>query len=424
MKHGPRNVLVCAIAAAALTLAACSSSTDTASGTGADGGADAGAATSAGDATGAATSAGGESAGGGTIVWGATDALSGALATSAGAIQIGLNAYVKATNAAGGLDGNTISYEALDSAGDASRTATNITQLVTAKKATAIFGNTLSSTCSAGAPIVERYKVPMACLSIAEPNDWVYPMGPKNDKMAGAMLASAKQISGKDDPTVAIVYLNTLTVVALSDNITKQAEAAGVKVVASEKVEITANDLSPTVSKIAAAKPDVILYSGLSAALISLVKGADAAGLKAPVIVADGVIALDAVAAVPDAPMYFLSVYQLIDPANATGEAKTYLDAMTAAGAKVDYHNLNQGTTVAGYLAAAAFGEASTACGNPCSGADLKKQLDQVKPDFGGLAPGFSYANRADHYPYPKLYLNQVKTAESTTQVGEFDVDE
>ncbi|MGH1565297.1 ABC transporter substrate-binding protein [Mumia sp. DW29H23] len=356
----------------------------------------------------------------GPYKWGINAELSGPVAFYGESLQAGVQAYVDQANADGGIDGHKIEVTSLDNAGDSSRSATNATQLATSDQVNAIFGFVLSANCSAATPVVERYKVPLACLSVAEPNDYVYNLGPNSTRMAGALLGAAKEVSGKEDPKAALVHLNTLTVLALADAVKEQAEGAGVDLVTSQELDLAATDVSPQVAKVVAAKPDVIIVSNFGPGFLAVLKAVRSAGLDVPVVWADGTGNLTSLEESTDENVYAMTAYELVDPDNATGAAADYIEAISPSLDTVDAVTLNAGYTAMAYITANAFGQALGSCGYPCGGEDLAEVLSTEDFDLEGLVSGFSYKD--GHYPFPDWYLYKV-VGPKYEKVSTFDAD-
>ncbi|WP_370615342.1 ABC transporter substrate-binding protein [Mumia sp. Pv 4-285] len=366
---------------------------------------------------------GGDSAEGdadGPYKWGINAELSGPVSFYGESLQAGVKAYVDQANADGGVDGHEIEVTALDNAGDSSRSATNATQLATSDQVNAMFGFVLSANCSAATPVVERYKVPLACLSVAEPNDYVYNLGPNSTRMAGALLGASKEVSGKENPKAALVHLNTLTVLALADAVKEKAGDAGVDLVTSQELDLAATDVSPQVAKVVAAKPDVVIVSNFGPGFLAVLKAVRAAGLDVPVVWADGTGNLTSLEESTDENVYAMSAYELVDPDNATGAAADYIEAISPTLDEVNAVTLNAGYTAMGYITANAYGQGLAKCGYPCSGEDLGKVLDTEEFDLEGLVSGFSYED--GHYPYPDWYLYKV-VGPSYEKVGTYEAD-
>lgn len=365
---------------------------------------------------------GGGGGAGGAYKWGLNAEISGPLAFYGETIRDGVKAYVDQVNADGGIDGHKIDLTIVDSGGDAARAATNTTQLATSKGVNAIFGNTLSANCSAATPNAVKYKVPMACLSVAEPGEWVYSMGPNNARAAGPAIAAAQEVSGKDDAKLASVYVNTLTSIAMGKAIKSQASGAGVDLVADEEIDIASTDYSAAISKVVKAKPDAISISASGPGFVSFLKGVRAAGLNAPILWIDGAGNISSIENIDDPALFAFGTYQLVDVKNTEGTAKEYLDAVSPNLKEVTNSSVANGNTAVAYLTAKAWGGALKKCGYPCSGADLQKQLDGLTVDLSTMVPDFAY-KKGDHYPYPTWTLTQVRKGSNFTPINAYPTD-
>jgi len=350
----------------------------------------------------------GDSAEGGTYNWGVDSELSGNLSFYGASIRDGVAAYVEQVNAQGGINGHKIELTALDNAGEQSRAAANATQLATANKVNAIFGYSVSASCAAVQPIAERYKVPTACLSVAEHSPYIYNLGADNARAADAMFAAAKEVTGKPNPKAAVVHLNTLTGIALAKDMQAKAASSGVTVATTQEIDLRSTDTSGPVAQVVAAQPDVVLISQTGPGLLSILKGVRAAGVKAPFVWVDGTANFGSLAQSTDEGVYAFNIWQMADPASTEAGVKEYIEAITPKLKDgVTAQSVNAGEYVAGYATARAFGEALKACGYPCSGEQLKAQLDKVSISLPGLLPEFGYT-ADDHYPYKNWYLYHI----------------
>jgi branched-chain amino acid transport system substrate-binding protein len=350
----------------------------------------------------------------GVYNWGVDVELSGSLSYYGLSIEDGIAAYVDQVNAQGGINGHKIQLTSLDSAGEAARSAANATQLVTVNKVNAIFGHSLSSNCAAAQPIAERYKVPMACLSVAEPSPWLFNLGPDNAGAAPALYAAAKKVTGKANPTAALVYLNTLTDIALAKTVDETAEAAGVKIVTSQEIDLRAGDQSGQIAATIAANPDVILISHTGPGVVTFLRAVRAANLTAPLVWLDGTAQLGSLAEENDDAVYGMSVFQLADPNSTEPAVQEFVKAITPyLDGAVTAAALNNGEYITAYATAAAFGEALKACGWPCSGEQLRDEVEKISVSLPGLVPNFVYTPD-NHYPFKEWYLYQVKGSETT----------
>jgi branched-chain amino acid transport system substrate-binding protein len=359
------------------------------------------------------TACGGNAASGtgdttGTYNWGIDAELSGTLSFYGQTISDGVNAYVEQVNAAGGINGHKIVVTSLDDAGNQSRAAANATQLATVNNVDAIFGHTLSANCSAAQPAAERYKIPMACLSVAAASPYLFSMGPDNSRAAAALFSSAKKVTGKASPRAAFVYLNTLTDLTLAKSVKADAGSSGVTVATSQQIDLTATDTSGQVAAVVASAPDVILISHTGPGLVTFLKGVRAAGVTAPLVWVDGSANLGSLAQSTDSGVYALNIWKLVEPASTDSGVQDFIKAVTPKlKSGVSASTLNGGDLVTGYVTAHAFGDALKSCGYPCSGQKLATALEKVEPSVSGLVPSFRYA-AGDHYPYKNWYLYHV----------------
>jgi branched-chain amino acid transport system substrate-binding protein len=396
-----------ALAATALALAGCGGGS---SGVGAGSSPSTSSGASSPSSTSSSTGTSGSS--GGAYNWGVDSENSGQLAYYGGTITAGVKAYVDQVNAAGGINGHKITLTVLDSAGDSSRTATNATQLATSDKVDAIFGNTLSSDCSAATPVVVRYKVPMACLSVDQNSPFVYGLGAGDASGASALLAGAKKTTGKSNPKVALVYINTLTDEAMAKAMVSAAKSAGADLVTSQEANIAATDVSDQVSKVVASHPDALLISDTGPGMLMVLKGIRAAGLNIPVVWLDGTGNLPTLATSTDKGVYPLDVTLVPTPTSTGSAAQSFVKGFgaTIKGSPTTI-TLNAGEAVPGYVTAQVFGAALKSCGFPCSGAQLQTQLDKTQIPLPGLVKGNFGYTATQHYPYATWYLlHQVGT--------------
>ena len=344
----------------------------------------------------------------GAYNWGIDAELSGTLSFYGLTIADGVTAYVDQVNAGGGINGHQIKLTSLDDAGDQSRAAANATQLATVNNVNAVFGHTLSANCSAAQPIMERYKIPMACLSLAAASPYLFSMGPDNSRAADALFSSAKKITGKATPKAAFVYLNTLTDLALAKSVRAKAGASGVTVATTQEIDLKSTDVSGQVAAVVASAPDVILISHTGPGLVSFLKSVRAAGMTAPLVWVDGSANLGSLAQSTDTGVYALNIWQTADPNSTESGVRDFVKAITPKLKNgVSASALNGGDLIAGYVTAHAFGEALRTCGYPCPGAKLATELEKVNLSLPGLVPSFTYA-ADDHYPYKQWYLYHV----------------
>jgi branched-chain amino acid transport system substrate-binding protein len=341
----------------------------------------------------------------GTYNWGINGENSGELSYYGLSLTAGVKAYVTQVNAAGGINGHKINLTVLDNAGEQSEAAANATQLATSDNVDAMFGGILSADCSAATPAVDRYKVPMACLSVDENTPYIYNLGPTNATAASPMLAAAKKVTGMSDPKVAMVYINTLTDIALGKAMPAAAKSAGADLVTNQEVNIAATDVSSTVTAVVNSHPNVMLISETGPGMLMVLKGIRAAGLNIPVVWLDGTGNLPTLATSTDKNVYPMDVTLVPNP-QSTGAAGDFVTAISPSikGTPTTM-TLNNGETLPAYVTAEVFGAALKKCGYPCSGAQLKTALDSTQISLSGIVNGSFGYTATNHYPYTNWYL-------------------
>ena len=109
-----------------------------------------------------------------------------------------------------------------------------------------------------------------------------------NDNQQGAVLANyaATEMKAK---TIAIIDDRTAYGQGLADVVEKVAKEKGLKVVAREFATDKTTDFNAILTKIRAAKPDVVMYGGMDATAGPLAKQMKQLGVKAKLLAGDGV---------------------------------------------------------------------------------------------------------------------------------------
>ncbi len=179
--------------------------------------------------------------------------------------EIEKNSYEIATeeiNAAGGIKGRKVVLEFEDSQGKPEVSRSIAEKLIDVKKQPVIFGEYSSSCSKAIAAVAEERKVPYLVVTgatddITQQNyKYVYRLNPTNAYYATGMLSYLKEVV---KPTsIAILYESSDFGTSGADDMVKQAEKFPMKVLVKEQYEKGAVDFKPILSKVKAAKPDMI----------------------------------------------------------------------------------------------------------------------------------------------------------------------
>ena len=165
-------------------------------------------------------------------------------------------------NAAGGIKGRKIVLEFEDSQGKPEISRSIAEKLIDVRKQPVIFGEYSSSSSKAIAAVAEERKVPYLVVTgatddITQQNyKYVFRMNPTNAYYAVGLLSLFKEVV--KPKSIAILYESSDFGTSGAEDMAKQSEKFGMKVLVKEQYEKGAVDFRPILSKVKAARPDVI----------------------------------------------------------------------------------------------------------------------------------------------------------------------
>lgn len=165
-------------------------------------------------------------------------------------------------NAKGGIKGRQVILEFEDSQGKPEISRAIAEKVIDVKKQPVIFGDYSSSSSKAIAAVAEERKVPYLVVTGAADDitqqkyKYVFRMNPSNAYYASGLMSFLKEVV--KPKSIAIVYESSDFGTSGADDMVKQAERSGMKVLVKEKYEKGAVDFRPILSKVKAANPDVI----------------------------------------------------------------------------------------------------------------------------------------------------------------------
>lgn len=205
-------------------------------------------------------SGGGSSSGDGdTVKVGLLHSLTGSMAISEKSVRDAEVLAIKEINAAGGVNGKQIEYVEEDGASEPSTFATKAEKLIDSEGVSTIFGCWTSSSRKAVKPIVEEYGsllwYPVQYEGMESSSNIVYTGAAPNQQIVSAIDYLLDQgykkffLLGSD-----YVFPRTANMI-----INAQLEAKGAKAVGEEYADMDQTDFAAIISKIEAAKPDVII---------------------------------------------------------------------------------------------------------------------------------------------------------------------
>ncbi len=165
-------------------------------------------------------------------------------------------------NAAGGIKGKKVVLEFEDSQGKPEISRAIAEKIIDVKKQSVIFGEYSSSCSKAIAAVAEERKIPYLVVTGATDDitqqkyKYVFRMNPTNAYYASGLLSFFREVV---KPTsIAVLYESSDFGTSGGEDMVKQAEKFPMKVLVKEKYEKGAVDFKPILSKVKAARPDVI----------------------------------------------------------------------------------------------------------------------------------------------------------------------
>lgn len=299
----------------------------------------------------------------------------------------GFKAYFDYVNSQGGINGHQVEVTYLDDASDVTRGTANTTQLMTAKRVSAVGGYLLSNVCGAAAVLANTHKVPINCSALSDDllkpvQPYVYTARMLQSEEALPMITLADQLVEAEKPRVAVIIFASASSIGLQKSLEALVKQKGWQLVASEQVPLTATDVSAQAAKVIASKPDVVVGSLYDPLAVSYMRTAKAAGLDVPFIDYDGGTYEGGILAIKDPNFYVLSNFSVDGEGDGPG-LEQYRAALAAANVSPTKPFVSTG-----YAQALSIAEGLKACGYPCSGQQLQAALDKQNVDTGGFGAG------------------------------------
>lgn len=234
------------------------------------------------------------SCGGGSkeVAVGAVGPVTGAAATFGISTKNGDQLAVDEWNANGGVLGKKIKMVFADDKGDPAEGATVYTKLIQQDKVCAIVGTVMSKVSLAGAPICQAAKIPMVATASTNPKvtqvgDYIF-RACFIDPFQGTVGANFAFNNLKAKKAACIFDVGNDYTKGLAEYFKAQFEKLGGKVVAYEAHDTGITDFKAQLTKIVAAKPDLIYCSDYYNDDALIAKQARELGFKGPMLGGDG----------------------------------------------------------------------------------------------------------------------------------------
>ncbi|WNK00585.1 amino acid ABC transporter substrate-binding protein [Thalassospiraceae bacterium LMO-JJ14] len=216
---------------------------------------------------------------GDTIVLGSAISFTGKYSTNGIHAKNGYELGVKKVNEMGGVKVGGKTYklrvEYYDDESTPLRTAQLLERLISQDGVKYFLGPYSSATTTAAAPIVEKYKVPMVEAEGASRSlfnkgyKYLFAVLSTSEQYLASSIALAAEIAEKNgkkasDVKVAMAFENDPFSLDVRAGVLEDMKKFGMKAVIDDKMPRDLNDISATLTKVKALKPDLLLLSGHS----------------------------------------------------------------------------------------------------------------------------------------------------------------
>ncbi len=223
---------------------------------------------------------------GDTITLGSAISFTGKYSTNGIHAKNGYDLAVKQINDMGGIKvgGKTykLAVQYYDDESTPARTAQLLERLIKQDEIKFVLGPYSSATTKAAAPVIEKYKIPMVEAEGASRSlftkgyKYLFAVLSTSEQYLASSIALAAQIAEKNgkkasDVRVALVFENDPFSLDVRAGVLDDMKKYGMKAVIDDKMPRDLSDISATLTKVKALKPDLLLVSGHS-------KGAATAG--------------------------------------------------------------------------------------------------------------------------------------------------
>jgi branched-chain amino acid transport system substrate-binding protein len=212
-----------------------------------------------------------------TIVLGAAVSLTGKYSTNGKNTKDGYDLAVKVINEKGGVKVGSKQYQLkvvyYDDESTSARGAQLVERLIDQDHVNFVLGPYSSALTKAIAPITEKYKIPMVEGNGADRGlftkgyKYLFAVLNTSDyylRSAITILADEAKKAGRDPKTlkIAIAIENDNFSQDVRDGVIEDAKKYGMQIVIDEKLPADLNDMSATLTKVKALKPDALMISG------------------------------------------------------------------------------------------------------------------------------------------------------------------
>ncbi len=216
---------------------------------------------------------------GDTIILGSAISFTGKYSTNGIHASNGYDLAVKMINDAGGVSVGGKAYKLkvqyYDDESTPARTAQLLERLIKQDGIQYVLGPYSSATTKAAAPVTEKYKIPMVEAEGASRSlftqgyRYLFAVLSTSEQYLASSIALAAELAEKDgrkpsDLKLAMVFENDPFSLDVRAGVMDDAEKHGIKIVVDDKMPRDLNDISATLTKVKALRPDILVVSGHS----------------------------------------------------------------------------------------------------------------------------------------------------------------
>ena len=217
----------------------------------------------------------------------------GPVAAFGAMIKRGAELKAKEINAAGGVNGKTLTLVFEDDTGKDKEASLVAERIASNRQILAVVGHFNSSCSLAGKPIYKRAGIVELSpgstnVRVCEGSDWTFRNLYRDDFQGAFVARYIKNVLG-DIQKIAIFFDNDDYGRGLKDGFTSVAEELGLEIVAAEAYDRDNTDFKAQLTSIKAKSPDLIFISGLYSQAGLITSQAREAGIAAQLFGADGV---------------------------------------------------------------------------------------------------------------------------------------
>ena len=236
---------------------------------------------------------------GDTIVLGSAISITGKYNVEGKNAMDGYNFAVKRINEMGGVKVNGKSYKLAvkyyDDESTPARTAQLLERIINQDGIKYVLGPYGSGPTKAAAPVTEKYKIPMVEAEGASRSlftqgyKYLFAALSTSEQYLAPVIDLAAELAPKigkkpGDMTIGMAFENDPFSLDVRAGVVDQAKKYGMKIVVDDKMPRDLSDISATLTKIKALKPDILVFSGHTKGATTATKQMKELGVNAPLV--------------------------------------------------------------------------------------------------------------------------------------------